>query len=101
MALELDRIRIFDVLRNDLTGELAVVMSVSGGLLDLRDKTGATARYKWGEHFSLAEHDQAVDFRAALREKRKADEAASGKKIKKRTPRAVASLLKRLTKKKR
>lgn len=96
MGIELENIRVFDVLINSLSGELAMVMSVSGSHLDLRDKTGATARYKYGPHFSRVAHDAAVDFRNALRELRKRQETAPRKK---RTPRSVAALLKRLTKK--
>jgi hypothetical protein len=97
MPLELERVRVFDVLRNALTGELALVMSVIGGHLELRDKTGAVSRYKFGAHFSWASEDESIAFRAALRALRKEQEAAEGKK--KRRPRSVAALLKRLAKK--
>ncbi len=98
--MELENIRVFDVLRNALNGELAVVMSVSGDRLDLRVKTGETVRFKFGEHFTRVSDDEAVAFRAALRELRKQQETADGKK-KKRSPRSVAALLKRLSNKKR
>lgn len=96
--MELENVRLFDVLVNSLNGELAVVMSVSGGLVDLRVKTGETVRFKWGEHFARASEAEASAFRAALLELRKKQRAAAGKK---RSPRSVAALLKRLTKKKR
>ncbi len=97
LPIELENIRVFDVLHNALSGERAMVMSVSGDRLDLRDKTGAVARYKYGPHFSRVPADEAVAFRAALRETRKEQEKTAGKK--KRPPRSVASLLRRLTKK--
>lgn len=100
-VMELENVRVFDVLRNALNGELAVVMSVSGDRLDLRTKTGETVRFKFGEHFTRVSDDEAVAFRAALRELRKQQETADGKKKKKRTPRSVAALLKRLSNKKR
>jgi len=96
MPLELENVRVFDVLRNALNGRLAVVMCVSGDRLDLRGEDGATVRYKFGEHFSRASEDEAIAFRAALRERRKEQEKSSGKK---RRPRSVAALLKRLAKK--
>ena len=96
MEIELDRIRVFDVLRNTLNGELAVVMSVSGGLLDMRVASGEVVRFKFGPHFERIPDDEAIAFRTALREKRKEQEKASGKK---RRPRSVNALLKRLAKK--
>ena len=95
MPMELARVRLFDVLRNSLTGELSVVMGLAGPLLELRDKTGTVTRFKFGPHFSRAP-EEAVEFRAALRALRKQAEAASGKK---RRPRTAAALLRRLSKK--
>lgn len=94
--MELDDIRLFDVLVNTLNGELAVVMSVSGGLLDLRDKTGAVARFKFGEHFARASESEASAFRSALLHLRKKQREESGKK---RRVRSVASVVKRFSKK--
>ena len=96
MPMELARVRLFDVLRNSLTGELSVVMGLAGPLLELRDKTGTVTRFKFGPHFSRAPEEEAVEFRAALRALRKQAEAASGKK---RRPRTAAALLRRLSKK--
>lgn len=96
MSIELNRIRLFDVLRNSLTGELAVVMGSAGPLLELRDKTGAVTRYKFGPHFSRVSEDESVEFRSALLALRKEREAASGKK---RRPRTAAAMLRRLSKK--
>lgn len=64
---KIDKIRVFDVVRNSLSGELGVTMKVTGDLLDLRGKDGAVARYKFGKHFQRVEHNEAVDFRAAAR----------------------------------
>jgi hypothetical protein len=100
MALELDRVRVFDVLRNALTGELALVMRVTGINLELRDKTGATASFKFGAHFSLASEDDAIAFRAALRALRKEQAAAPGAR-KRRPVKTVDALLRRIGKKPR
>lgn len=94
--MELDDIRLFDVLVNTLNGELAVVMSVSSGHLDLRDKTGAVSRYKFGEHFALASDSEASAFRAALLLLRKKQREESGRK---RRTRSVAAVVKRFSKK--
>jgi hypothetical protein len=99
MALELERVRVFDVLRNALNGELALVMRVIGGNLELRDKTGSVASFKFGAHFSRAGEDESIAFRASLRALRKEQEAAGGKK-RRRPVKSVDALLKRLGKKK-
>lgn len=97
--LELSSIRVFQVLRNALNGELALVMRVTGGNLELRDKTGAVASFKFGAHFSLAGEDESIAFRASLRALREEQEAAGGKK-KRRPVKSVDALLRRLGKKK-
>ena len=96
MPLELQNVRIFDVLRNALNGELALVMSFSGSRLDLRVKTGDIIRYKFGPNFSRVPDHEAIEFRAALRALRKEQEKASGKK---RRVRSLAAVLKSLKKK--
>jgi hypothetical protein len=96
LPIELENIRVFDVLVNTLSGELAVVMSVSGSLLDLRGRDGEVSRFKYGPHFTRASEDEAIAFRAAVRAARKAKEEASGKKRRKTT---VNGLLRRLAKK--
>ncbi len=96
MELDLDRIRLFDVLHNSLNGELALVMSVSGALLDLRDKTGTIVRYKFGAHFSRAAEKDASEFRAHLLALRKKQVETSGKKRRRRT---VSSVINRFAKK--
>jgi|SRR5579883_1068255 len=94
--LELENVRVFDVLKSSLNGELLVVMSISGDRIDMRDKTGAVARYKFGKHFSRVPDDQAVDFRELVREARKRREQAEGKK--KRRPRTASAFLNKLKK---
>ena len=96
LPIELENIRVFDVLVNALSGELAMVMSVSGALLDLRGRDGEVTRFKYGPHFSRAPEDDAIAFRAAVRAARKAQEEASGRKRRKRS---VSGLLRRLSKK--
>lgn len=94
--IELENVRVFDVLRNSLNGELTVVMGVSGDRLDLRDKTGAVVRFKFGPHFTRVPHDQAVDFREAVRAVRKVQQQNAPKKR-----RSVSGFLSRLAKKTR
>ena len=95
VELELARIKVFDVLRNALNGEMTVVMQVSGDRLDLRDRGGAVARYKFGRHFTLVSGDDAVAFRAELQALRKRQqEERKGKKR-----RTVQAFLNRLAKK--
>lgn len=95
--LELESVKVFDVLKSSLNGELLVVMSISGDRIDMRDKTGAVARYKFGKHFSKVDDDLAVDFRNLVREARKTREQAEGKK-KKRRPRTASAFLNKLKK---
>lgn len=95
--LELDNVRVFDVLKCSLNGELGVVLSISGDRLDMRDKTGAVARYKFGKHFSRVSQEEAVDFRELVREARKLRQEAEGKK--KRRPRTASAFLNKLKKK--
>jgi len=98
MKIELGSVRVFDVLRNTLTGELGCVMGVQGDRVELRAKDGATTRYKFGDHFQRAGDDESVDFRTALRALRKAQQQAAGKK---RRPFTAESFLRRLEKKRK
>lgn len=95
MPIELDRIRIFDVLRNSLNGELGLVMSVTGDHMELRDKTGAISRYKFGKQFAPVTDDEAIAFRAALRALRKAQPPEKKRK------RTLSAFLNKLAKRKR
>lgn len=98
MELELGRIRIFDVLRNELSGELGVVMGMTGGRLELRGENGSITQYKFGKYFSRVCDDEAVSFRARAHAARKLIQAQS-QNGKKRRPRTVAGLLRKLSKK--
>lgn len=95
MELELGHIRIFDVLRNELSGELGVVMGMTGGRLELRGENGAITQYKFGKYFSRVDDDAAVSFRARVHAARKLAQASAGKK---RRPRTVEGLLRKLAK---
>lgn len=99
MKLELASLRVFDVLRNTLTGELGCVMGVQGDRVELRSKDGATTHFKFGGHFERAGDDVAVDFRTALRALRKQQQEASGKK--RRKPFTAESFLKKFAKRKK
>jgi hypothetical protein len=96
-SIELSNVRVFDVLRNGLNGELGLVLSVSAGRLDMRDKTGAVTRYKFGKHFSRVEHDEAVAFRAQAHLAKKELEKNSG--VKKKRSRTLTAFLNKLAKK--
>ena len=96
MKVELKSLRVFDVLRNSLNGELHIVMAVTNDLLDLRDKTGAVVRYKFGPNFTLVSGDEASDFRAQVHAERKRQQGT-----KKRKPLTAETFLKRLAKSKK
>lgn len=93
--MELEEVRIFDVLKSSLSGELGVVLSISGNMLDLRGKTGVVVRYKFGKHFFRVPQDEAVEFRKLAREACKKQEAATGRKKRKRTATAFLNKLAR------
>ncbi len=69
--IELANVRLFDVLRNDLSGELGLVMGVEGDKIAFKLKTGELVRYKHGEHFVRVSEDDAVAFRAVIQELRR------------------------------
>ena len=62
--IELTNVRIFDVLRNALSGELGEVVGVEGDKLALVVKSGEIVRFKFGVNFSRVLEDEAVAFRA-------------------------------------
>lgn len=71
--IELENVRVFDVLRNLLSSELGMVVGVVGDKIDVVDKTGAIVRFKLGEAFTRVSEDEAIAFRAltqALRRER-------------------------------
>ncbi|UPT74784.1 MAG: hypothetical protein M0D55_03430 [Elusimicrobiota bacterium] len=69
--IELENVRLFDVLRNSLSGELGVVLGVEGDKIALKLKTGEIARFKHGEHIYRVSEDEAVAFRAVIAEQRR------------------------------
>jgi len=73
LPIELSNVRVFDVLRNELSLELGVVVGVVGDKIDLVDKTGAIVRFKLAASFTRVSEDEAIAFRAltqALRRER-------------------------------
>ncbi len=94
-TIELSNIRLFDVLRNALSGELGSVMGVAGDKLDLIEKSGAIVRYKYGEHFSRVGDDEAVAFRSEIQALRRARALANPKKKRKAAPARPKSRAKR------
>ena len=71
LPIELPNVRLFDVLRNELSGELGSVLGVEGDKIALKLKTGEIARFKHGEHFSRVSEDEAIAFRAVIAELRR------------------------------
>jgi hypothetical protein len=77
LPIELENVRVFDVLRSLVTSELGVVMGVAGDKVDLVDKTGVVSRFRLGAAFVRVSEDEAIAFRAvtqaARRERLKAN----------------------------
>jgi hypothetical protein len=97
LPIELKNVRVFDVLRNALNGELGAVVGVEGDKIDMVIKTGAIVRFKYGEHLSRVSEDEAIAFRAltqALRRERLLAEPRKRRKIKTAPP--IAGRTKRL-----
>jgi len=69
--IELANVRLFDVIRNELSGELGIVMGVEGDKIALKIKTGEIARFKHGEHLFRVSDDEAIAFRAVIAELRR------------------------------
>ncbi len=84
LPIELDNVRIFDVLRNALSGELGAVVGVEGDKLDLVTKSGAIVRFKYGAHFSRVREDEAIAFRALTQALRRERLLANPRKPKRR-----------------
>ena len=80
LPIELENVRLFDVLRNALSGELGIVMGVEGDKVALKLKTGEIARFKHGEHFFRVSEDEAVAFRAVIAELRRQASLAKPRK---------------------
>jgi hypothetical protein len=68
-------LRPFDVLKNVSSGELGLVIEITGDKVNLADQTGARAFYKLGPIFEKVDNDQVGAFRLAtleqMRERRK------------------------------
>jgi hypothetical protein len=71
LPIELANVRLFDVLRNELSGELGSVLGVEGDKIALKLRTGEIARFKYGEHFIRVSEDEAIAFRAVIAELRR------------------------------
>ena len=69
--IELENVRLFDVLKNTLSGELGIVMGVEGDKIVMKVKTGELGRFKHGEHLFRVSEDEAVAFRAVISELRR------------------------------
>ena len=69
--IELANVRLFDVLRNELNGELGLVLGIEGDKIAFKIKTGEIARFKHGEHFVRVSEDEAIAFRAVIQELRR------------------------------
>ncbi|MEK7389272.1 MAG: hypothetical protein AAB036_06210 [Elusimicrobiota bacterium] len=81
--ISLSDVKLFDVLRNALNGELGSVMGIAGDKLDLVDQNGTIVRYKFGGHFSRADEDESIAFRAGIQALRRARALASPRKKRK------------------
>lgn len=68
-------LRPFDVLKNVVSGELGLVIEITGDKVNLADQTGARAFYKVGPLFEKIDNAQVGAFRIAtlmqMRERRK------------------------------
>ena len=71
LPIELENVRLFDVLRNALSGELGIVMGVEGDKIAMKVKSGEIVRFKHGEHLSRVPEDEAIAFRAVIAELRR------------------------------
>ncbi len=69
--IELSNVRLFDVLRNGLNGELGTVLGIEGDKIALKIKSGEIVRFKHGEHFTRVSEDEAIAFRAVIAEQRR------------------------------
>lgn len=85
-------LRPFDVLKNVVSGELGLVIEITGDKVNLADQTGARAFYKVGPLFEKIDNDQVGAFRIAtlmqMRERRKL-EAPKKRRTRKKKDEAV------------
>jgi hypothetical protein len=82
-------VRVFDVLRNALSGELGAVVGVVEDKIDLVTKSGAIVRYKYGPHFTPVTEDEAIAFRALTQALRRERLKAAPRKAKRKAPGAL------------
>jgi hypothetical protein len=97
LPIELNNVRVFDVLRNALSGELGAVVGVEGDKIDMVIKTGAIVRFKYGDHLSRVCEDEAIAFRALTQALRRERLLANPRKPK-RKPSAKAAAAAKLPK---
>lgn len=91
LPIELANVRVFDVLRNALSGELGAVVGVEGDKIDMVIKTGAIVRFKHGEHLSRVSEDEAIAFRALTQALRRERLLASPRKKRKPSAKTAAA----------
>lgn len=96
LPIELHNVRVFDVLRNALNGELGAVVGVEGDKIDMVVKTGLIVRFKHGEHLSRVSEDEAIAFRALTQSLRRERLLANPRKPKRKaSPKAALKAPKR------
>lgn len=87
-AMKARDLRPFDVLKNVHSGELGLVIEITGDKVNLADQTGARAFYKLGPMFDKIDNDQCGAFRLAtlaqMRERRKLEAAQKRKASRKK-----------------
>jgi hypothetical protein len=96
LPIELNNVRVFDVLRNALSGELGAVVGVVGDKIDLVTGAGAIVRFKYGAHFTRVAEDEAIAFRAKTQALRRERLLAAPRKRKRKTAAPIAGRTKRL-----
>lgn len=67
LPIELSNVRIFDVLKNALNGELGEVVGVEGDKLAMVVSSGAIVRFKFTYNFTRVSEDETRAFRALMR----------------------------------
>lgn len=88
-------LRPFDVLKNVVSGELGLVIEITGDKVNLADQTGARAFYKVGPLFEKIDNEQVGAFRIAtlmqMRERRKLEAPKKRRVVRKKKEDAVAA----------
>ena len=96
LPIELKNVRVFDVLRNALSGELGAVVGVVGDKLDLVTNTGVIVRFKYGHHFSRVSQEEAIQFRALTQAMRRERLLAKPRKRPRKTAPPIVGRTKRV-----